>query len=107
MISRQTSRALLPRAPTYAGVSSGQNRLCVLHACQRTSKQVRADITDGKRKTETHPYCFAGANAICSITSACDPPRSYSLPFAVTLLPANSISFAFCPLAGIVSAMGQ
>jgi hypothetical protein len=58
-------------------------------------------------KGETQLYFFAGAAAICSITSARDPPRSYSLPFAVTLPPANSISFAFCPVAGVVSAIGH
>jgi hypothetical protein len=61
----------------------------------------------GTSNPKTYLYFFAGAAAISSITRACEPPRSYNLPFAVTLPPANAINFAFCPVAGVVSAIGQ
>ena len=61
----------------------------------------------GNLNLGTPAYFFAGADAISSITSAWDPPRSYNFPFAVTLPPANAINFAFCPVAGVVSAIGQ
>lgn len=52
-------------------------------------------------------YFLAACASIVSITNALDPPRSYSFPLATTLSPANGKSFAFCPLDGIVSAIGQ
>jgi hypothetical protein len=44
---------------------------------------------------------------IFSITKALEPPRSKTLPVAVTFCPANGSSFSFCPLEGLVSAMGH
>jgi hypothetical protein len=52
-------------------------------------------------------YFLAACASIVSITNALDPPRSYSFPLATTLSPANGRSFAFCPLDGMVSAIGQ
>jgi hypothetical protein len=42
-----------------------------------------------------------------SITIACEPPRWYTFPLALTLRPATGRSLSFCPAAGIVSAIGQ
>jgi len=52
-------------------------------------------------------YFLAACASSVSITNALDPPRSYSFPLATTLSPAKGRSFAFCPLDGIVSAIGQ
>src|SRR5689334_11201499 len=54
-----------------------------------------------------HVYCDYFCASIFSITIADDPPRSNTLPLAVTFCPANGRSRSFCPLDGVVSAMGQ
>src|SRR5216683_3471405 len=71
----------------------------------------RVDLTRAARCAQVatlhQDYFFVGAAAICSITKACEPPRSYNFPLAATRPPANSRSRLFCPVAGVVSAMGQ
>jgi hypothetical protein len=65
---------------------------------------------DPLRGTKTNANYLAAAAAcasIFSITMAFDPPRSYTLPVAVTFSPANGSSRKFWPLDGVVSAIGQ
>jgi hypothetical protein len=75
----------------------------VVHAMGR--RQLLISRCRPKHRSEF--YFLPACASIFSITNALDPPRSYTFPLATTLSPANGRSFAFCPLDGVVSAIGQ
>ena len=77
---------------------------------QRPCNASRATLNFARAMPAKHLselYFLAACASIFSITNALDPPRSYTFPLATTLSPASGRSFAFCPLDGVVSAIGQ
>ena len=94
------------------GVRFQQNFANFRFGLHRAASHNRSDHSSkanqpGQPKHGSGLYFFAACASIFSITNALDPPRSYTLPLATTLSPANGSSFAFCPLDGVVSAIGQ
>ena len=92
----------------FANLRVGLDRAASHNRSDNSSKATLNFASEpGQRKHGSGLYFFAACASIFSITNALDPPRSYTLPLATTLSPANGSSFAFCPLDGVVSAIGQ
>ena len=65
-------------------------------------------LTAFAQSKESPGIYFCGDSAsIFSITIALEPPRSKTFPVTMTLSAAKGRSLGFCPLEGVVAAMGQ